>query len=46
MYSESENDSDIERLEIIKGRNMPYTFSPLHRIELTLKSMKASDIDF
>lgn len=38
--------SDIINIEIIKGRVLPYHFSPLSNIEMTLKSMKAMDIDF
>jgi hypothetical protein len=38
--------ADIKQIEIIKDRVMPYSFSPLARIESVLQGMTLHDIDF
>lgn len=47
MYTaQTKINPEIERIELIKNNNMPYDFSPLASLELTLNSMKLNEISF
>lgn len=46
-YRENEEiNSEIKRIEMIKGRSLPYSFSPLAQLERTLKTLPALEIKF
>ncbi len=48
MYTRNEmyNNADIKQIEMIKDRNIPYGFSPLSKLEVTLRGMGLSDVKF